>query len=437
MQTYANHSCPGRTHSRRGFLAGAALGVLGGTALGWFGRRPAFLDSAAETPNAGEVYRTPGIPGPFPGRVVEVNHPGALGTAKIAGYTERKPEIVRTMIARGMTELVGCDHAVEAWRSLFLPGDRVGIKVVPVGKPDSISSYEVVRATIDGLVSAGVRPRDILVFERYRQEFMGCRYHQNLPDGVHWAASSSGYDDAQLEIDGQLRGQPTEDHVVGYDPDIFREMAYCQPEHDPKDDRRFRSHLSAIVSQMVDKFISIPVLKDHRSSGVTLALKNLSHGLANNVARSHILWRGRDHKAKGGTLNQCGTFIPSVASLPAIRQKAVLQILDGLVATWEGGPQQRTKTFATWPYQSLFFATDPVALDRIGWEIIDQKRAAEGWPSVAAMGLDARTGIATIDGKPYPEELHIRQPQHIALAETLGMGIFARERIDHRRLDLS
>ena len=94
-------------------------------------------------------------------------------------------------------------------------------------------------------------------------------------------------------------GKAIEYRVVGYDPHIFREMAYCQPWIDPKDDRRFRSHLSAIVSQMVDKFISIPVLKDHRSSGVSLALKNLSHGLANNVARSHIIYRGRDHARQG------------------------------------------------------------------------------------------------------------------------------------------
>ena len=108
----------------------------------------------------------------------------------------------------------------------------------------------------------------------------------------------------------------------------------------------------------------------------------------------------------------------------------------GLVGTWEGGPQIKNKTFATWQYKSLFFATDPVALDRVGWEIIDKKRAAEGWPGVAQMGLDARTGIVQIDGKPYPEELHIRQPQHIALAATLGMGVFDLQRIDHRRFEL-
>jgi hypothetical protein len=325
---------------------------------------------------------------------------------------------------------------VEAWRHLFAPRDRVGIKVVPVGRPDSISSYEVVREIIAGLESAGVHKSDVLVFERYRNEFVECGYDKHLPDGVHWEASSSRYDDLQVSIDGQLPGE-TKDHVAGYDPDVFREVAYCQPEHDPKDDRRFRSHLSIIVSRRIDKLITIPVLKDHRSSGVTLALKNLSHGLVNNVARSHIIFRGQRGKEPGGTLNQCGTFIPTMAALPPIRQKAVLHVLDGLVGTWEGGPKTDNKTFATWPYKSLLFATDPVALDHVGWEIIDRKRAEEKWPGVAAMGLDARTGVVEVNGKPYPEELHIRQPQHVALAETLGLGIFDRARIVHRRLEVT
>ncbi len=434
----------GRT-TRRTFLAGAALGALGGAAAGWLGHRlatsagPPAGHSPPPVPAGGPAAGTLAMPGPFPGRVVEVHHPGALGAAKNArGYTERNRPAVKAMIDRGMTELAGSEDPVQAWRRFFSPGDRVGIKVVPVGRPDSISSYEVVLEVIDGLRSAGVRPGDILVFERYRNEFVGCGYHDILPDGVHWECSSSEYDDLQLEINGQLPGKPTEDHVAGYDPDVFREVAYCHPLHDPRDDRRFRSHLSTIVTRKVDKFITIPVLKDHRSSGVTLALKNLSHGLVNNVNRSHILYgRKRPAAEAGGTLNQCGTFIPTMASLPATRARAVLHVLDGLVGTWEGGPHTDNKTFATWPYSSLLFATDPVALDRVGWEIIDGKRLAEGWPAVAAMGLDARTGVARIEDKPYPEQLHIRQPQHIPLAETLGLGAFDRARIEHRRIDLA
>jgi hypothetical protein len=429
--------------TRRTFLAGAALGALGGTAAGWLGHHlatsagPPAGSSPPPTPAGGPTANTLAMPGPFPGRVVEVHHPGALRAAKNArGYTERNRPAVKAMIDRGMTELAGSEDVVGAWRRFFSPGDRVGIKVVPVGRPDSISSYEVVLEVIDGLRSAGVRPGDILVFERYRNEFVGCGYHDILPDGVHWECSSARYDDLQLEIDGQLPGQPAEDHVAGYDPDVFREVAYCHPLHDPRDDRRFRSHLSTIVTRKVDKFVTIPVLKDHRSSGVTLALKNLSHGLVNNVCRSHILYgRKRPAAEPGGTLNQCGTFIPTMAALPATRARAVLHILDGLIGTWEGGPQTSNKTFATWPYSSLLFATDPVALDHIGWEIIDRKRMTEGWPAVAAMGLDARTGVGRVEDKPYPEQLHIRQPQHVPLAETLGLGVFDRARIVYRRID--
>ena len=161
-----------------------------------------------------------------------------------------------------------------------------------------------------------------------------------------------------------------------------------------------------------------------------MALKNMSHGLVNNVARSHV----------DGSMNHCQTFIPAAVSLPPTREKCVLQILDGLVGTYEGGPGSWNPTFATWEYKSLFFATDPVALDHIGWEIIDAKRAREGWPAVARMGLDAQTGIkaeiADENGQPHGEAFHIRQPQHVPLASLLGLGTFEKTAIDHQRFQL-
>lgn len=435
-----------RQVARRAFLTGAAAGLAGGGALGWkawevLSRRVAGGQSAIglESEPRRLAHGSLGVPGPYPGRVIEVHHPGSVMPAA-AGvpYAPRNRQAIRAMLARGMRELVGCDHSVEAWRRFFRIGDRVGIKVVPVGQPDSISSYEVVLEVIAGLQLAGVRLNDILVFERYKDAFLGCGYHRILPAGVHWECSSAAYDDAQLEIDGQLPGKPKEKHVAGYDADVYREESFCNPSCDPSDDRRFRSHVSRIITRKVDKFISIPVLKDHRSAGVTLCLKNLSHGSVNNVARSHITdasFAGSDGRAGVGSLNQCGTFIPAMVALPPIREKAVLQILDGLVGTYEGGPGNWNSTFATWQHKSLLLATDPVALDHVGWEIIDQKRAKEGWPRIASMGLDA--GVNDAGGKPYPESFHIRQPQHVPLGATLGLGIFDRQKIEHRRIHLA
>lgn len=419
---------------RRTFISGTALGLVGGGAFGyasrgWLTPKPSPRAATLDIP-AGEL----GLPGPYPGRVVEVNHPGSIQG------TQRNRDAIHDMVARGMKQLVGCDDAVDAWRKFFHVGDRVGIKVVPVGQPDSISSPDVVLEVIAGLQSAGVRARDILVFDRYKAEFQLCKYDKILPEGVHWECESAKYDDLQVWIDGQLPDAPREKHVSGYDPDIFREIPYCAPGHDPQDDRRYRSHLSRIISQKVDKFISIPVLKDHRSSGVTLSLKNLSHGSVNNVARSHIsLWNSQQEPYyHGATLNQCGTFIPAIVSLAPIRQKAVLQILDGLLGTWEGGPGIWNKTFATWNYQSLFFATDPVALDHVGWRIIDAKRAAEGWPSVAQMGLEGQSRRQEVNGKSIStEQFQMRQPEHISLSAMLGLGVFDKARIDHQRVDLT
>src|SRR5262249_42495666 len=158
----------------------------------------------------------------------------------------------------------------------------------------------------------------------------------------------------QLDIEGFDNGRsetPPElaRHVVGYDPDVFVHMGFAAPQHDRRDDRRFRSHLSVIVSRMVNKVITIPVLKDHRSAGVTLALKNLYHGMNNNVARSHISGIVRRDGSVSGP-NQCNTFIPTAISHRVLREKATLHILDGLIGMYEGGPGSWNKTWATWPH---------------------------------------------------------------------------------------
>lgn len=453
-------SCPGGM-SRRSFLSGIAAGTMAG---GMIGCGPATSQSPH---NIGAPFDTGAriqqpmsassgslaMPGPYVGRVIEVGHRGSISEG------HRDAAVVKTMVEQGMTRLVPeAESVVDAWRSFFQPGDRVGIKVVPVGKvnkpglqrrddapmvdlrrPGSISSYELVHAVVEGLESAGVKRSDMLVFDRYLVDFTQAGYVAMLPDGVHWECSSAFGEAAQLEIDGQVRGMRRHKNVSGYDRDVFREMPYCQPPHihGPQDDRRFRSHLSMIVSQKVDKIVCLPVLKDHRTGGVTLALKNMSHGFVNNVARSHIGGTERQG-VPPGNLNHCQTFIPAAVSLPTTREKCVLQILDGLEGTYEGGPGSWNSTFATWEYGSLFFATDPVALDRIGWEIIDAKRAEEGWPSVARMGLDSEQGMGPkSQDAPATEAFHIRQPQHIPLASLLGLGTFGKESIDHQRFQLA
>jgi hypothetical protein len=466
-------NCPGKQNrtgsiTRRGLLVGAGAGLAAGLPLGWLGYQslhpqPELIQSTGTA--AGEY----GMPGPYPGQVVEVRHREA-----VSDYYKINRNAVKHMMARGMCSLTGADHAQEAWRSLFQPGDVVGIKVNPVGRsrtawetgsrqPEigSISSFPVVIEVVRGLKSAGIPARDILLFERYADEFRTAGYEELLrqPDmqGVRWYASAAAYTDTQLAIDGYDRSGDRDSHVIGYDPDVFVSMGFAAREHSSNDDRRFRTHVSGIVTRLVNKFITIPCLKDHRSAGVTLALKNMSHGMNNNVARSHLSGIYQMNGAGSGP-NQCNTFIPTAVAQEPIRRKATLHILDGLIGVYEGGPGSWNRTWAVWPRKSLFFATDPVAMDMVGWEIIDAKRAEEGFIPVARMGMvnpeQAQTmspqlaALATFGGpvgrglalsqqqqrmaRLAGEPFDRRQPEHVLLAGLLGLGKWQRGEIEHR-----
>ena len=96
------------------------------------------------------------MPGPFRGRVVAVEHPGSI----IEGAYQAEP--VKQMIEKGMRALTGSDGGLDAWRMFFQPGDVVGIKLNPVGRPHVISSPEVVREIIAKLREAGIPLRSTL-----------------------------------------------------------------------------------------------------------------------------------------------------------------------------------------------------------------------------------------------------------------------------------
>ncbi|QEH38732.1 hypothetical protein OJF2_73380 [Aquisphaera giovannonii] len=412
---------------RRDFLAAmgmaaapAALGALAAThASAQEPKAAASAGTPAHVPVLGDGSL--GIPGPYPGRVVEVRNPRMIR----AGVKDR--EAIKRSVARGMKELAGADDAASAWRRFFEPGDVVGIKMNPVGNPLANTSSELMLEVVDGLKSAGVKARDIVVFERYQEDFLAAKMDRAVPDGIEWLTLGVGYNAHQIDIRGK-DDRPLDDlgRVTGYDPDEFVHLEAVGNGEDPKDDRTRRSHLGLLVTRRVNKIVCLPVLKDHGSAGITGALKNMSHGLVNNVCRSHST----------PDSNICNIFIPQVVSHPIIRRKCVLHIMDGIVGVYQGGPGAG-KVDWTWENNALLFATDPVAMDRILWDRIDAKRKEKGLPPVAASGRAAADPLGT-------EGFDARQPQHVRLAGFLGLGLFEldsprgrRFSIQHTAIDVS
>ena len=399
------YSCGGM--QRREFVGAAAFSILGAAA------------ATAQQPKekADPAPRGPlGIPGPYPGRVIEIRNPA------LKRRDGENRAAVRETLNKGLMALTGADDSVAAWRVFVQPGEAVGIKVVPNGYPGVHTSPELILEVIDGLKSAGIKLKDMVVFDRYGLEFREARYKDILPDGVaSGGLTPVAWDPGQLTI--KFEGN---DPIAGYDPDEFVQLTLVGRGQDPKDDRCFRSHLGRIVTKRLDKIICLPCVKDHHAAGVTGALKNMSHGLVNNVFRSHSCPQGVAMVA----------FIPAVVSHPIIRKKCVLHIMDGTRGVWDGGPFGKDPQWF-WDYNALLFATDPVAMDRVEWDILDARRTEMKVPGLGAIGRLA--------ADPFKHEMFdMRQPQYVAVAGQVGLGNYdykaptgRRFSIDHRVVTIS
>ena len=330
------------------------------------------------------------MPGLFPGRVIELAEPSAIVSNRVS-----QPAVER-MLEKGMKELTGEDSLRGAWAKFVDPADIVGIKINPSGAPACCSSPEIVHAVVRGLKAAGVRDRNIIVYDRYAYEIDIGSYQTLVPAGI-------GVEGIQDRLtDGS-----------GYDAKVFCEMSFFG-------EWETRSYMADIVANRLTKIINVPTMKDHSAAGVTGCLKNLGYGTFNNVARSHQ-----------APYSYTDPLIGVMCSVEPLRSKAVLHIMDGMRQVWHGGPLTQNQNFIH-PAGILYVGTDPVAMDTVELENIEKKRRREGAPSV----WDIRPASITMDNDEFYKDpsknLFYRRPGHIASAGKLGLGVSDLKRIDHR-----
>jgi len=348
------------------------------------------IPAVASTP-----YSTPGL---FPGRVVAVTHPQA--SVNLSFQTGP----IQSMIRRGMAELTGQSDYVAAWRKIFQPGDVVGIKVNPCWIPAVSTVPATLLEILHGLTMAGVPPYNIIVYERY--EYLLSFVKAWLPGWVRTSFATPGY-----YVDDQRS-------IVGYDSAAYYESAlYLKPFESASVPADTRSYFAQFVTRQATKIISLAQLKDHQAAGVTLNLKNVTAGCVNN-------WN-RFHDEDG---NNLVSAIPGVAAVPALRNKVVLGIIDGVHCLYDGGPLN----FADPKYgfvselNTMYFGTDIVACDRVGWSAVDSERAKKGLPPEETAGNDGY------------DLFGVRQPQHITVAgQQYGLGEWRDGYIDLQQVTLA
>ena len=382
--------------NRRTFVYNATLGTLhlalGGSALAQAPSR----NSLKIDVNAPDLPMTPlSAPGLYPGRVVEVFHGGSIVDRQIS------QPAVQAMVDEGIKALTGERGVKDAWAKFVSPSDIVAVKVNPSSAPRTITSIPLLRVVIAALNSVGVPNRNIVVYDRNSNQLEVNGYHALVPAGVRVVGL-----DQEWTADGQLRR--------GYDLRVFCEM-------DCFGERETRSYLARIVSTEADKIINLPTLKEHNASGVTGCLKNLGYGSFNNVARTHA-----------GSKTYTDPVIAVMCAVPPLRAKAVLNIMDGIRAVYHGGPFAWNPEFV-WEARTLLIGTDPVAVDRIELEIVEQKRKELGVPSLWDRN-PANIGRSSDFDRTATRNPFFREPGHIRTASELGLGKWELTQIDHRKL---
>ena len=327
----------------------------------------------------------PGMPGPYPGKAIRVKSAKCLS----ADGLKINDEVVREMMERGMRALTSDAKAVDAWRRFITPDDIVGIKVNVVGRPWVVSSHPLVAEVVRNLMAVGVNPGRIYIYDRFQDQLDEANYVPHIPKGVNYYAPER----ANQNIDR-----------LNYDLGVYVEADFFG-----EDDTR--SNLMKLISQRLTKIISIPNMKDHGATGVTGCLKNIAYGGYSNVARTH-------HHG----LSHTYWFVGTLASMEPVRSKTVLQIMDGLRGVWHAGPGARTLKYIFFP-KTLMFGTDPVAIDRLLLDIIDDERKRRGvisiWDRNEAT-LDFNNGRKR-DEDPNTNII-IREPRHVEYGGRLGLG---------------
>lgn len=380
---------------RRKFFRSLAVGGVT-AALSPIVKAAAPLEPATEKPqtNIDEAIAIPrtaaSMPGRYPGKVVKANHPGCIVDGQPSG------EIAYEMLKEAMLRLSGSDNLQEAWLQLVGPEDVIGLKVNPIAGKLLSTSHAVTRAIIRQLEEAGI-PRDrLVIWDRREVDLKESGFvAENYPGirivGTEFQDENGSY----INAEGKFYGEERIDKNHYFHVDLEGEYdAYTMP---------FMinggkySYFSKICTEEVTKIINVPVIKNAGTS-ITVCMKNLAFGSITNTARLHgPMWH-----------DTCA----SVCAFPPLRDKVVLNIADGLRGCFDGGPAANPQFICH--YNTLVVGTDPVAVDRICYDVVIAKRMEEGVQETEKAGARA----------------------FMELAAALKLGVADREKIDLSELNL-
>jgi len=283
-------------------------------------------------------------------RVVVVKHPATVAGGKIDA------DAVDALLEQALAKLSPAGDAGAALKALFQPSGVVAIKVNCLAGPPLSSHPEVVKGLARRLHEVvGIAPDRIIVYDRAQGELQAAGFEERTEHYRSLGSDQAGYD---------------------VEPTVSGQAGSCY---------------SRIVSEMATAIINVPVLKDHDLAGLSGALKN-HFGSIHNPNKMHL-----DH---------CCPYVADVNCAPHLRDKHRLVVCDALLVCYDGGPAYKPDT--TVEHGGLIVATDPVAADAVGFDLLEKLRKEHGLPPIAGtdrapryieVAADAEHGLGEADLK--------------------------------------
>jgi len=345
---------------RRNFFKLAAAGGLGAIMMPSPLKSVLAQTQAAEKPatNIADALNYPkaetSMPGKFPGKVAKVYDENSVVEDKIV------KDAAYNMLAEGMLKLTGAATLSEAWLMFVQPHEKIGLKLNPIGGKLLSSSHEVVQSVIEQLLDAGIPKENIVLWDRREFQLHEAGFTPEAYPGIAITGTEKkDVDGSYYNKEGKLYSEEMIDKDWYYFADVEGEYDDYTIPYMVNGGKY--SYFTKICTQELDKIINIPILKNAGAS-ITLCLKNLGYGVITNTGRLHAqLW---------------GETSAEVCCFPPVRDKVVLNIVDGLRGCYQGGPAANPQFICN--YNTLLVGTDPVAVDRIGYGIVLNKRIEEG-----------------------------------------------------------
>ena len=307
------------------------------------------------------------VPMVAPGKITKVEAKGDYKSIMQPNLLWPKAEVAEKLLERAMMEFTGAPNLVEAMKRFIHKDDIVAIKPNGIAgqKGHTMAvNFELIKPVVEAVLQVGVPAENITVYEQYPGFLIGTRVNVRdwkLPEGVNTGThNNNNHPMKPVQI---FNGISTR---------------YC----------RFFTEATAVID--------MTQIKDHSICGYTGTMKNITHGNIDNPHAHHA------HQAS-----------PQIAMLynhPIVTSRVRLHITDAFKIMYDRGPLDKDPRTRI-PHGAVYVATDAVAMDTMGWKIVDDERKQRNIPNLT----DSR-----------------REPRYIRNAADFGLGVHDLNKIQMR-----